>query len=209
MKKLLLVFTCLLLIIPTHGFAVTIVDTGEPPDSCGGWSLYYTQDNNQWLAAEFSIDNPGYTITDIEGWMKSDPGKSLTLAVYGDGGGTPDASNELYSGIITSSASGNIWNDWYGLHNLAWSLDAGTYWVSFEVRPGNNYNGSMPFPAPNPLGKDEARWQDGTWIRISADHSPLDIGVRIEGDPVPEPATMLLLGSGLVGIVGFRRKKFK
>ena len=41
-------------------------------------------------------------------------------------------------------------------------------------------------------------WRSNAWIFMSE--------VEFEGTPIPEPATMLLLSSGLIGLAGFRRK---
>jgi hypothetical protein len=50
-----------------------------------------------------------------------------------------------------------------------------------------------------------------SWANVStpAEHWDLVVAnLEGTGTPVPEPATMLLLGTGLVGLAAFGRKKF-
>ena len=63
----------------------------------------------------------------------------------------------------------------------------------------------MGLHSPNPL-INETFYQPGVgWAEVDY----IDIGIRIDATPIPEPATMLLLGTGLVGVAGAARRKKK
>jgi hypothetical protein len=80
----------------------------------------------------------------------------------------------------------------------------GTFTFTYPLGPGQNFltittSGgerlvSVSIDDPSPDGFDQL-----SQVRISG----------VTGNPVPEPSTMLLLGSGLIGLAGFIRRKFK
>jgi len=93
----------------------------------------------------------------------------------------------------------------------SYSLDGGSTWVGFMQtdlsQTQANGNGlftlaigslvdEVLFTAPGRLSTP--CWTEGHEISVLA----------VDVAPVPEPATMLLLGSGLIGLAGFGRKKF-
>lgn len=93
-------------------------------------------------------------------------------------------------------------------------------WVTFQAdisqQSGTNGELTLPF-ASNPIitnvwfsAPGRANW-DNNYGGYLEDHefSVAQIGVSsaaVDVSPAPEPSTMLLLGSGLIGLVGFRRK---
>lgn len=72
---------------------------------------------------------------------------------------------------------------------------AGGYWTSLEYNSGNAY--LLVF---NNLQDNHANLSPKTT------HGYVRAVRQITADPVPEPSTMLLLGAGLLGLIGLRRK---
>ena len=188
--------------------AALIVDTGPGPTITSGFGGL-TIGSNQWLAAEFSLGGTT-TITGVQGWIGIGiPNGNIstgtgTAVIYTDGGDVPGS--ELFSAAFATADSASSWD---GASGLSWLLNAGTYWVAFEVRSGQTLSDGMPRPSSSPLG-NEAFNNSGAYVGFDS----LDIGVRIFGEQpqppppqIPEPASLALLGIGLAGLGATRRRK--
>ncbi len=160
----------------------TIVDTGEPRDNFG-WNLQPSPNVENGVAAKFNMVNTGI-IQSVGAWFASNPtiagsgNGTLTVVLYKDLG-VQIPSTQLYSAKMTISSA----NNYNVLNGLSWTVSSGNYWVAFEVRTGDTYNGRIEgdvrgvgTSTPNPL-TDEAQLFSGQYYEYDA----YNIGVKIQG----------------------------
>ncbi len=192
-KSASILATTMLLAFASQANAALLEDTGTP--SGPGFAL--ALDGNDWLAGMVHF-NASTLISGIQAYLGGgDNGDSFTVSLYDNTGNLP--------GNLMGSAGAIFGNTgWNGVSNLNWSVGAGDYWVALEVQGSDTLAfGTAPVGAPHPLTL--TAFNPGSGYQLT--NQPLNFGLQVAGETVPVPAAAWLLGSGLLGLAGFARKR--
>lgn len=175
-------------------------------------------------------DFPDFTTAEFDDFTVPSPGWFISrITIYGVEQGNSNLTTNLRLIItrapglnqtrvvdITTAGTGHGPNLVFNLNNI--QLNPGTYWIAaWVVRQFGNGGGQWFWLRRNPPvnGSEHYFHNPGGGFGFGSDPipgtqvfgSPADLGFKIEGKVVPEPASMIALSAGIVGLLGLRRRK--
>lgn len=184
--------------------AAVFIDTGTP---IGSNSLTVCRPSsfadNCYLSVALKVRfEQDFVINDVKSYFRaSSPSTDLTVALYNNITNSNVLNypgQELYRTELSVTELDFRWN---GVNGLNWGLNAGDYWVAFEVREGQSFFGTFPTGLSTTLeGAIITPYTlDKVWLYLG-NNNFTSIGLVLEGTPmimVPEPESFALLLFGL------------
>lgn len=225
MKRLLILLSAAILamtLIYGNASAAVIFDNGAPAQNGAGLWWGDPSFNSSRVADDFILESGASVITDIHWWGGY---------VWNDNTSAPQATNDFTITIYNTSPTanlpgapvystniGNVRGNYVGWTNVCGTeiyyysiltdpiiLSADTtYWL--EILNNTAYDESIWGWQTSSGMTGIAHWDDTTTSWESKYNQDLAFYLTNDSANVPEPATMLLLSIGLIGVAGLRRK---
>lgn len=153
---------------------------------------------------QFNAVGPTDKITSIEvAWGTVDDGTAATVFLWSDPNGDGNPTDRMVLSSLSVAVANNNTNI-FNLYDIADADVTGSFFVGVEM--------ISPESKSWPIRLDKLDVSGQSWYvsgSTAASETRGDFMIRANGTAVtqaPEPATMLLLGLGLMGLAGVRRK---